>query len=215
MQIRLTTRRIELDDAVRASTVDKVGKLGRFVNGMELAEVRLSEERNPRIAANEVCEITLSGHGHHVRARASAATATAAVDICIEKLEHQLHKLKGRLDGRHHGGPKAGNHHAPSLGRAGSAVAVATATATLANAGPTAQAGAGAGAEAEAEENVARIVKTKQFVVSPLTPDDAALRMDLLQHDFFLFTNADTGRPAVIYRRSDGHLGLIDSVPPA
>jgi putative sigma-54 modulation protein len=206
VQIRLTTRRIELDDAVRASTVDKVGKLGRFVNGMELAEVRLSEERNPRIAANEVCEITLSGHGHHVRARASAATATAAVDICIEKLEHQLHKLKGRLDGRHHGGPKAGNHHAPSLGRAGSAVAVATATATLANAGPTAQAGA------EAEENVARIVKTKQFVVSPLTPDDAALRMDLLQHDFFLFTNADTGRPAVIYRRSTG---LIDSVPPA
>ena len=209
MQIRLTTRRIELDDAVRASTVDKVGKLGRFVNDMELAEVRLSEERNPRIAANEVCEITLSGHGHHVRARASAATATAAVDICIEKLEHQLHKLKGRLDGRHHGGPKAGNHHAPSLGRAGSTAAVLTqaGTATLTH--------AGAPAEAEADENVARIVKTKQFVVSPLTPDDAALRMDLLQHDFFLFTNADTGRPAVIYRRSDGHLGLIDSVPPA
>ncbi len=61
------------------------------------------------------------------------------------------------------------------------------------------------------DDNVAQIVKTKQFVVSPLSPDDAALQMDLLQHDFFLFTNVETGRAAVIYRREDGHLGLIDS----
>jgi putative sigma-54 modulation protein len=36
--------------------------------------------------------------------------------------------------------------------------------------------------------------------------------MDLLQHDFFLFTNSETGRAAVVYRRDDGHLGLIDAM---
>jgi putative sigma-54 modulation protein len=41
---------------------------------------------------------------------------------------------------------------------------------------------------------------------------DASLQMDLLGHDFFLFTNAENGRAAVLYRRHDGHLGLIESV---
>jgi putative sigma-54 modulation protein len=64
----------------------------------------------------------------------------------------------------------------------------------------------------EAEDpNIARVVKSKQFVVSPMSIDEAALNMDLLQHDFFLFTNEETGRPAVVYRRDDGHLGLIDA----
>jgi putative sigma-54 modulation protein len=35
--------------------------------------------------------------------------------------------------------------------------------------------------------------------------------MDLLGHDFFLFTNTDTGHAAVVYRRNDGHLGLIET----
>lgn len=197
MKIRLTTRRIEIDDAVRQSTLEKVERLGRFVAEMELAEVRFCEERNPRIAANEVCEITLSGQGHHVRAKASSVTAPAAVDLCIEKLEQQLHRLKGKLDGRHHGGPKAGKHHAPGLGRI--------------DVEPALSNGAAATAVMEPDENVARIVKTKQFVMTPMSPDDAALQMDLLQHDFFLFTNADTGRAAVVYRRDDGHVGLIDA----
>ena len=45
-----------------------------------------------------------------------------------------------------------------------------------------------------------------------MTTDDAVLKMELLQHDFFLFTNEETGRAAVVYRREDGHLGLIDAV---
>ena len=43
-----------------------------------------------------------------------------------------------------------------------------------------------------------------------LTPEEAALQMELLGHDFFFFTNADTDRAAVMYRRDDGDLGLID-----
>jgi putative sigma-54 modulation protein len=56
-----------------------------------------------------------------------------------------------------------------------------------------------------------RIVKTKQFSIKPMTPEEAALQMDLLGHDFFFFTNADTMRAAVVYQRDDGQIGLIDS----
>jgi putative sigma-54 modulation protein len=214
VKVKLTTRRIEIDDVLRRTTTEKVDRLARFVSGMDHAEVRFAEERNPRIAANEVCEITISGHGHHVRAKASAVSATAAVDLCIDKLEHQLHKLKGKLDGRHHGGPKAGKHHAIGLGQAAangsSSADVNGLAAGVAVMNGSAAASNGA-AEVEADDNVARIVRTKQFVMEPMTADDAALQMDLLQHDFFLFTNIESGRSAVVYRRDDGHVGLIEA----
>ena len=57
----------------------------------------------------------------------------------------------------------------------------------------------------------ARIVKTKQFAAKPMDPEEAALQMELLGHDFFLFTNTETGHAAVLYRRHDGHLGLIET----
>jgi putative sigma-54 modulation protein len=192
VQVKLCARRIELDDAVRASTIDKVSRLSRFVPGMDHAEVRFFEERNPRIAANEVCEVTVTGHGHHVRAKASAISAPAALDLCIEKLEHQLYKLKGKLDGRHHGGPKRGKHHQVGLGHRDVDVDAPV---------PAALNGLGAGTQLAMDDdpNVAKVVKSKQFVVSPMSVDEAALNMDLLQHDFFLFTNQETGRPAVVY----------------
>ena len=57
----------------------------------------------------------------------------------------------------------------------------------------------------------ARIVRTKQFTAKPMDPGEAALQLQLLGHDFYLFTNSETGRAAVIYRRHDGDLGLIDT----
>ena len=44
-----------------------------------------------------------------------------------------------------------------------------------------------------------------------MTPEEAALQMDMLGHDFYFFTNADTGVAAVVYRRNDGDVGLIDA----
>ena len=54
-------------------------------------------------------------------------------------------------------------------------------------------------------------MKTKRFEIKPMTPEEASLQMDLLGHDFYFFTNAETERAAVVYRRSDGYVGLIDS----
>ncbi len=53
-------------------------------------------------------------------------------------------------------------------------------------------------------------MKTKTFQMKPMTPQEAALQMDLLGHDFFFFTSADTERATVVYRRDDGDIGLID-----
>jgi len=55
-----------------------------------------------------------------------------------------------------------------------------------------------------------QIVKTKRFHLGPLSPEEAALKMDLMGHGFFFFINSATGRSAVVYRRDDGAVGLID-----
>ncbi len=61
-----------------------------------------------------------------------------------------------------------------------------------------------------ADERELAIVKTKQFTIAPMTPEDAALRLELVGHDFFVFQNAETGEVNVLYRRRDGGYGLIE-----
>ncbi len=55
-----------------------------------------------------------------------------------------------------------------------------------------------------------RIERVKQFVMKPMTPEEAALQMELLGHKFYLFFNAETERYSVVYRRRGGSLGLIE-----
>ena len=55
-----------------------------------------------------------------------------------------------------------------------------------------------------------RIVRTKQFQLKPMGAEEAALQMELLDHDFYVFTSADTGDTNVVYRRRDGNYGLIE-----
>lgn len=55
-----------------------------------------------------------------------------------------------------------------------------------------------------------RVVKTKRFAVKPAEVDEAVLQMDLLGHNFYVFRNARTDEVNVVYRRRDGHYGLIE-----
>jgi putative sigma-54 modulation protein len=61
-----------------------------------------------------------------------------------------------------------------------------------------------------ADEERPVIVKTKQFAVKPMTPEEAVLQLELIGHDFFVFQNADTNDVNVVYRRRDGNYGLIE-----
>ena len=54
------------------------------------------------------------------------------------------------------------------------------------------------------------IVKSKQFAVKPMGPEEAVLQLELVGHDFFVFQNGDTGDVNVVYRRRDGAYGLIE-----
>lgn len=57
-----------------------------------------------------------------------------------------------------------------------------------------------------------RLVRTKRFAIKPMPVDEAILQMNLLGHDFFVFSNAETEEVNVVYRRRDGNYGLIEPV---
>jgi len=186
LDVTIRGRNVEVSETLRASAQDKISRLNRHLDGWEHAEVHFSEEKNPRISDKEVCEVTVWGHGHVIRAKAASSDAFTSFDRVIDKLDHQIEKLKSRMQSRSHPRRPVDSGHQDR--------------------GPE-------GDEPEGDEAGPghRIVKTKLFEIKPMTPEEAALQMDMLGHDFYFFTNADTGVAAVVYRRDDGDVGLIDA----
>src|SRR6266550_2133099 len=117
MDVSIRGRNVELSEALRAAAEEKVTRLSRFLDGMDHVEILFLEERNPRIPQRDVCEVTFKAHGHLLRAKASAVDPFAAIDGVVDKLEHQIEKLKGKLIGRshprRHGSVNSANHAEP------------------------------------------------------------------------------------------------------
>ncbi|MBM6698276.1 MULTISPECIES: ribosome hibernation-promoting factor, HPF/YfiA family [Streptococcus] len=66
-------------------------------------------------------------------------------------------------------------------------------------------------AETVEEEPAAKVVRTKHVSLKPMDIDEALLQMDLLGHDFFIYTDAEDATTNVLYRREDGQVGLIEA----
>lgn len=64
--------------------------------------------------------------------------------------------------------------------------------------------------EAEKKEEGPKIVKTKRFLLKPMTSEEAVLQMELLNHDFFVYMDGDTGETNIVYKRKDGNYGAIE-----
>jgi putative sigma-54 modulation protein len=186
MDVSVSGRHTTVSEPLRIQAVEKIGRLEKYLSGMERAEVHFWEEKNARSEDREYCEVTMEGHGHHIRCKVSAPDGFTAIDLAVDKLERQLRKLKTRMDRRR---KRDRVELEPDL---------------------VPDSLVPADGDEPAPEPVYRIVKSKRFELTVMEPQEAALEMDLLNHDFYLFTNAETTRSAVVYRRSDGDIGLID-----
>ncbi len=195
MDVSISARHVNITPRLEEVIQEKIGTLDRFLEGLDHAEVHFDEARNPRIEDKEFCEVTVEGHGHHLRCKVHARDPYSAVDMATLKLERQIRKLRTKLQKRHHG-------DGVSL-RDLDASALLADLDTDAGVVPVDETD-------EDDEHVPQIVKSKRFYLAPMTPDDAVLKMELLGHGFFFFINKDTNRSAVIYKRDDGDIGLID-----
>ena len=65
--------------------------------------------------------------------------------------------------------------------------------------------------EEEKEESKSKIVKRKKIEVKPMNEEEAILQMELLGHEFYMYKDSETNKPAVVYKRKDSNYGLIES----
>ena len=103
MEITVSARHMDVSSALRAAAEEKIGRLSRFREGLLRADVHLRQEKNPRIAAREICEVSIEGTGPTLHSKAVADDPFAAIDVAVGKLAQQLQKVKTKtvLKGRH------------------------------------------------------------------------------------------------------------------
>ncbi|MEA2088184.1 MAG: ribosome-associated translation inhibitor RaiA [Candidatus Caldatribacteriota bacterium] len=129
----------------------------------------------------QIVEATLQASRALIRAEEETDDMYASIDKVADKLERQIKKYKEKYFQKPHPG---------------------TEKIVLAN--------KGVNVEDSESEKIAKIVKTKRFAIKPMSVEEAAMQMDLLGHNFFVFANDNTNKVNVLYKRRDGNFGLIE-----
>jgi ribosomal subunit interface protein len=189
-------RHTDIPERFRLHVTEKLAKIDKLDSKVISIDVELSKERNPRMSQQkERVELTIRSRGPVVRAEASAPDYYAALDAACQKLEARLRRKHDRR--RVHHGNK-------------SPVSVASATASLdgQNGAPVpADHAAEDGGESEGDGPL--VIREKVHGAKPVTLDQALYEMELVGHDFYLFIDATTDRPSVVYRRHAYDYGVI------
>jgi ribosomal subunit interface protein len=185
-------RHLELSQRFRDHVGDKLARVDRFGVPLSRIDVEVSKESNPRLAdrAFEV-ELTCRSRGPVIRAEAAAPEQYAALDLAYARLEERLRRAADKRR--------------------------TTRKATGAVAAAVAEPGAVEADVAEFEESLEGavhvdgpiVVREKTHESGPMSVGDAVDRMELVDHDFFLFEDVATGQPSVVYRRRGFDYGLI------
>jgi len=215
MKIQVKGRHVAVTEPLRDYAEEKLAKLHRVLSERHIDEVTRVElellvEKGHANVDSQIAEATVFTRGPVMRARESSPDMYASIDLVTEKLQRQAKKYHDKIQ------HKALRHAAPK----GVASAATASEAAAAGAGADAEAPAEAEPPAAGEAHLAvggdnnhdepRVVKSKQFALKPMSVDEATLQLELIGHSFFVFTNAETNDTNVVYRRNDGHYGLIE-----
>ena len=206
MDIVVKGRNVEVPAHFRQHVSEKLAPSERLDARVFRLDVELSHEKNPRQSAQcQRVEITVHGKGPVIRAEAGAENFYAALDAANLKLEARLRKAHDRR--RIHHGAKA----PASLAEATAVVpSVPGATAGAGDpADPAASPNGLSNDRGAADDTELLIVRDKTHVAHPMTTAQALHEMELVGHDFFLFSCAVTQLPSVVYRRHGYDYGVL------
>lgn len=175
---------LEVTDALRNFIEKKLSRLEKYFDTPPSAEAHavLSVQRD-----EHKVEVTIPLPGLLVRAEESSKDMYASVDLVVEKLERQIRKYKTKVNRkfRQDASLRAQwKDNSPDFKTSATAV--------------------------EEEEPELKVVRTKRFNLKPMDTEEAILQMDMLGHNFFVFSNAATDQINVVYKRKDGKYGLIE-----
>ncbi len=163
---------------------------------------------------DETVELTVTGKGPVVRAEATDGDKFVALDLAVDKLAEQLRRAKDkRVDARNH--PRGAKLDKNSGELAG--IDVQPASVDVLRALATGEIPVIGSADDAEDDYTPVVIRTKNFDAEWMTVEEAVDRMELVGHDFFLFIDARSDHPSVVYRRKGWDYGVISltaSAPP-
>ncbi|MBF7017635.1 ribosome hibernation-promoting factor, HPF/YfiA family [Staphylococcus durrellii] len=176
---------LTITDAIRNYIEDKIGKLERYFNDVPdaTAHVKVKTYTN----STSKIEVTIPLKNVSLRAEERNDDLYAGIDLINSKLERQVRKYKTRVNRKHR------DRGEPDV--------FAEITETNNNEVN----------EDKTEDADFEIIRSKQFSLKPMDSEEAVLQMDLLGHDFFIFTDRETDGTSIVYKRKDGKYGLIET----
>lgn len=194
MDIVVTGRRITISPDLRELVAERVSSVERLRDRVIRVEAEFSGEENTKDPADAITvQLTLRSRGPVIRAEAKASDKVAAFELALDRLKTQLRKAADRR--KTHRGLRASSiAELPPLEEAAETEDVVesrtVAGLVVTGDGPL-------------------VVREKEFEAAPLTLAQALDEMELVGHDFFLYKDAETGRPSVVYRRKAYNYGVI------
>ena len=187
MAVTVAGRKMTVTDALRQYAEEKIGNSMKVMDINPLdAEVVLSVEKNPSNPVPATCEVTLRTKGHVIHVEESEEDMYAAIDVAAAKVVRQLRKYKTRVVDRK-----------------------VRATEKVATSAPDASGDVDFDALMDELSADDAILRVKEIEFEPLTEEEALVKIDLLDRDFFVYTDRDSGQVNVIYRRKNGGYGKL------
>ncbi len=198
MQFAVTFRHMEPTDALKSYAKERMERVRKYLPDPISCHVVLSTERH-----NHRIDVTFQLHnGLAVAGHETTENMYSSIDLCIAKIERQVRKYKGKLEGM-----KARPHHVQALPWSHSIVSEAfegVGGEANGHAVPT------SAHDANSPSPDFQVMKTEKFHAQPMSVADAIVQMNLL-HEAFLVFRHDNGQVAVVYKREDGGYGLIET----
>lgn len=197
LKVTVTGRNMAVTDALHDYATEKIGHLERYLDRLAGITIVLGTEDTRRADQRYSAEATATVKGRTVRAQVADANMYAAIDAVTDKMHLQLTRLKERTRDHKRG-------------------AVPEMAGTELQSGIASPVNNVQDDEYDGDENEydndeePRIVRTKQFLLKPMFSDEAIEELQSLDHEFFVFLNAENEQVSVVYRRRDGNFGLIE-----
>ena len=190
MRLELTGRHITITPVIRRLTDVRLAPMLRLLNDSAVSAQVVLTKVKTRVHA----EVTLHARGEHfLHGEATDRDVDAALSAAADKVDRQVRSLKSRWS--------KGKRQGVSVAKAASAVAPPE---------PGRQAPAAGRRRIAVDRRALRIVRARRYDVKPMSVDEAALEVVDRADTFLVFRNAATDTINVLFRRSDGNLGLIE-----
>lgn len=193
MKLVIQGKNIEITDAIRNHVSQKIEKsINHYKHLINEVDVNLSVARNPRINPRQSAEVTIYVNRSVVRAEESSENLYASIDLVTDKISRQLQRYKEKRRSLDHVSVRATDVNTDIQ------PATTDVTEVLNQKEP---------------QLPTEVVRTKYFAMPPMTVQEALEQLELVDHDFYMFRNAETDEINVIYERNHGGYGIIQPRP--